>query len=540
MLAISEILVPIVVTVLAYFLYHALQVLRQNLASPLRGILPSPPIPNYVVGNFKQMAENPHMTAIWREKYGQNFIFHGLLSMNELYTSDLKALNHISAHPEIYQRGPLFRDLARRLIGEGILSAEQEQHRRHNPAFGTAQIRVITEIFVEKALELRDTWTSKITQQEKTIEVLSGLRSMTLDVIGRAGFGYEFRALDPTAGPNPLNIAFFDLFHSPKSKLYSLMRLAQSMVPLLKLVPLPGTFVLKNARLRMDNIGRQIVKESKTNLMTSTLSDGGVKSLGKQRDVLSVLLKANMALGLPESQRLTEAEVIAQIPSFFLAGHETTSTATAWAMHELSVHKQVQSRLRDELLSISTDNPTLDELNSLPFLDKVARETLRVHPPVTFIQRKAMADDVLPLSKPLLGQDGKEYPTLPLRKGQTIHMPVVAVNTSAEVWGSDASEFRPDRWDNIPEAAATVPSVWGNLFTFLAGAHNCIGFRFALAEMKVLLFTLVRAFEITAAVPESNIGPFVAGTIQRPAVLASKEEKSGLPLILTSLNVNGI
>ncbi|KAF7314138.1 Cytochrome P450 [Mycena chlorophos] len=541
----SQILLPIIVTVLAYILFHALQILYDNLASPLRHILPSPPIPNYLAGNFKEMADDPGLTRKWREMYGSSFVFHGLLSMNELHTSDLKALSHIMAHPEIYRRSVINRNVLRRVLGEGILVADQDQHKRHrrvlNPAFGPAQIRSITEIFVEKAVQLRDVWASQITQTNgKPVDVLAGLRKMTLDVIGRAGFGYEFNALNPDTGapPNALNAAFTELFHSPNAKLYTGIRVLQATVPILQILPLPGRQAVISARHRMDTIGRQIVRESKAQLLGSAAEDkANLKTLGGRRDVLSVMLKANLSSEVPAGQKLSEEEVIAQIPTFFAAGHETTSTGTAWALHLLSTHPTVQSRLREELQSVGTDNPTLDELNALPFLDKVVREALRVHAPATFMQRKAVRDDVIPLGKPIVGRDGKVYESLPIRKGQLIYLPIVSVNTSTEIWGPDALEFRPDRWDTIPAAAHDIPGVWGNLFTFLGGPHNCIGFRFALAELKALLFTLVRAFEIGPAVEKDAIGPVTTGTIQRPAVLhgkgAAKGDETGLPLILT-------
>jgi cytochrome P450 len=59
------------------------------------------------------------------------------------------------------------------------------------------------------------------------------------------------------------------------------------------------------------------------------------------------------------------------------------STAATWALFALTQNVAVQTRLRDELLTVSTDNPSMDELNALPFLDCVVRETLRLHAPVT-------------------------------------------------------------------------------------------------------------------------------------------------------------
>jgi hypothetical protein len=63
-------------------------------------------------------------------------------------------------------------------------------------------------------------------------------------------------------------------------------------------------------------------------------------------------------------------------------------------------------------MTMSTDNPTMDELNSLPYLEHVVRETMRVHAPVVFTQRMDVEDDILPLSKPYMDKDGKLHDSL--------------------------------------------------------------------------------------------------------------------------------
>jgi hypothetical protein len=85
------------------------------------------------------------------------------------------------------------------------------------------------------------------------------------------------------------------------------------------------------------------------------------------------------------------------------------STGTTWALFALSQDKQVQSKLREELLTVQTDNPTMDELNSLTYLDYVVREVLRVHCPVPSTIRIAMKDDILPLSKPFVDTRGNVH-----------------------------------------------------------------------------------------------------------------------------------
>ena len=61
-----------------------------------------------------------------------------------------------------------------------------------------------------------------------------------------------------------------------------------------------------------------------------------------------------------------------------VAGHETTSTATTWCLYALTQNPSIQEKLREEILSIPTDMPSMEDLNGLPYLDLVVRETLRL------------------------------------------------------------------------------------------------------------------------------------------------------------------
>ena len=92
---------------------------------------------------------------------------------------------------------------------------------------------------------------------------------------------------------------------------------------------------------------------------------------------------------------------------FLVAGHETTSVATTWCLYQLTQSPDVQAKLRDELLQVPTDSPSMDELNALPYLDMVVKEALRYHTPVPASGRVAMKDDIIPVNTPFTDKKGR-------------------------------------------------------------------------------------------------------------------------------------
>ena len=99
---------------------------------------------------------------------------------------------------------------------------------------------------------------------------------------------------------------------------------------------------------------------------------------------------------------------LAEVPTFLFGGHETTATSTTWAIYQLTLDLALQSRLRDELqsLTFAGAEPTMDELNTLPYLDMFTKEVLRFYSPVPWVTRQAVRDDVVPLAKPFVDVHG--------------------------------------------------------------------------------------------------------------------------------------
>jgi len=217
-----------------------------------------------------------------------------------------------------------------------------------------------------------------------------------------------------------------------------------------------------------------------------------------------------------------------------IAGHETTSTSLSWLLYDLAKpqYAHTQTKLREELLSVLTDTPTLDALNALPYLDAVVRETMRKNNVVDGTVREASKDAIIPLSRPFVGTDGVERNEIRVVKGDVIYIPISSVNKDKETWGEDAREFKPERWLDGTADHTDRPGVYSNLLTFLHGVRACIGYRMAIIELKVLLFALIRNIEFELPSPELEIEA-KSNVVTRPAVkLPDGSLQGGMPLIM--------
>jgi cytochrome P450 len=139
--------------------------------------------------------------------------------------------------------------------------------------------------------------------------------------------------------------------------------------------------------------------------------------------------------------------------------HIVLSTAVVWAIYALACHPTEYAKLTAEARRFYTDNPSMDELNGMTYLDYVIREVLRLHAPVTNTDRVAKEDVTVPLSKPFIDRHGVERhefrQVIPfpygaaleiadkrLRKGDLVFIPILAVNRLKSLWGEDADEFK--------------------------------------------------------------------------------------------------
>ncbi|KAI0828299.1 cytochrome P450 [Trametes gibbosa] len=497
--------------------------------SPLR-VLRGPPCPSPFYGHVHHIfrAGNYHTAQKWVAEYGNNVFCRWLIPC--LWTADPQAIRHVLQSGNFIKPWE-FRLPAARVVGNSVLVAEGVSQCAANPAFGPAQVRELVPIFVDKSAELRDVWMEEISAQSgcARINVIAGLKKMTLDVIGLAGFDYDLQALRNTDKPNELYKAFHQIFNVTPP--VSLRRIITDSVPFLGFLADEYTLATRHARAVMQRIGHQLIQQKKAAIMRERAGTSGeVETKDVHgRDLLTLLIKANMATDVPDAQRLTDEQVLSR--AFLVAGHETTSTAAAWCLYALSHNRGAQEKLREELLAAPTVAPTMDDLAALPYLDHVLRETMRLYAPVALMIRAAQRDDVIPTSEPVVDRDGRVLHGIRIGRGNRVIISVLALNRSSAIWGEDALEFRPERWDNPPEGASNIPGVWGNSLAFSGGVHACIGFRFSVVELKALIFTLVRAFTFEFAADPADVTTIGMFT-QRPALQSEVAKGAQLPFLI--------
>jgi len=256
-----------------------------------------------------------------------------------------------------------------------------------------------------------------------------------------------------------------------------------------------------------------------------------VNQVGMGKDIMSILLKANLAAR--KEDKLPEEEVIGQMNTFIFAGHDTTTGAISRIIHQLALNQDVQTKLREEVTAARREHGDLeyDILMGLPYLDAVCRETLRVFPPVSTLTRTTRKDIVMPLLWPIKSVDGKtEIREIPLKKNTNVLISVLNANRSKAIWGEDAEEWKPERWlKPLPEsvAKAHLPGVYASMMTFLGGGRACIGFKFAEMEMKLVLSILLETFVIS---PGSKEIYWNMSGLQSPVVKGSTDNTPTLPL----------
>jgi len=196
-------------------------------------------------------------------------------------------------------------------------------------------------------------------------------------------------------------------------------------------------------------------------------------------DTLSMFLQVHDEDG----SMMTDNEIVGETVAVFRGGSKTSASALTWILFLLTQHPNVYSHLTDELAgTLRGAPPTLHQLNQLPLLEGVIKESMRLIPPVLWGVRYSVDDFEI---------GGYQH-----QKGSSVLYSSYVTHHMPELY-ADPQMFNPYRWETIK------PSPY-EYFPFNAGPRRCLGAEFAMMEMKITLAMLLQKYHFTL-IPNQRI-----------------------------------
>lgn len=366
------------------------------------------------------------------------------------------------------------RESIARVLGFGVLLAEGDEHKlqRRNlmPAFAFRHVKDLYPTFWRKTREVVQAMTAAA--DEKGVletEVYGWSSRATLDIIGLAGMGKDFGAIHDEE--NELVKTYTRLFKP--SGAARVLALLSAFVPqwILQTLPIEQNDQTALAAKKIRSVCMDLIADKKAKMAAKEAQD---------LDILSVAL---------ESGLFSDDGLVDQMMTFLAAGHETTASAMIWAIYLMALHKDVQTKLRQEVRSKlpsvddgDTQISSLD-IDKMPYLNAVCNEVLRFYSPVPQTLREAAHNTTI------LDQ--------PIPKGTNVFICAWGTNRDPKLWGESATRFDPERWLSTTDNGAASGGAASNyaFLTFLHGPRSCIGQSFAKAEFACLLAGWIGRFE---------------------------------------------
>ena len=204
---------------------------------------------------------------------------------------------------------------------------------------------------------------------------------------------------------------------------------------------------------------------------------------------------------------MTDEQIIDNLATFLLAGHETTAKSLTWTLYLLARSPEWQERVRAEILDVTGGQPiTAETVSKLPITQRVLKEAMRLYPPVPAMTR-------VNLEPTEIGGVALPAPTL-------IVIPVYVIHRHRKLW-DDPDRFDPDRF--LPEREAKHQRM--QFMPFGVGPRVCIGAAFAMTEATAVLATLLQSVRVSW---DGRHAP-------EPISRVTLHPKGGMPLTVTFL-----
>ena len=374
------------------------------------------------------------------------FALHG--DLYRVYVPARKSHTYVVHHPDDvkrilvsnhrnYTKG-IGLDRVKILLGNGIMTSEGEFWRRQRmmlqPLFHRRIITEFARVIGEENTQLLARWEA-LAGRGEPVNLTDEMSELTLSVVLRAIFGRDLDRMSAELGGNPFEVVTREQERN--------LQFAYKFRSLTKLV---------------------------ARLIERRRADGE-----EHFDYVSMLMNAR---DKDTGEAMGERELIDEIMTLVVAGHETTASGLNWTWYLLSQHPEVESRLHAEIdAAQEAPAPSLAQMERLTYTRQVIDEALRLYPPGWLLSRRTVAADVL---------SGYEIPA-----GANVLLPLYLLHRHPRYWRAPDA-FMPERF--APEHEAERPRF--AYMPFAAGPRHCIGETFALYEMLMHLHRVARRFRL--------------------------------------------
>ena len=413
--------------------------------------------------NFKRLGD----TFKVKLGFGNYFIF----------TRDIDFANHIlkTNHKNYHKSPTQSKDLGK-YIGNGLLTANGEywlqQRRLIQPAFYKKKLEGVAKIITAViSHELK-----KI-ESNTTVNIHTITNNLAFKIVGKALFNYT--------GDNDTMYRLQEIMEQVQINLIKEIR-----------QPYKKWWFILNGNIKHT---KALSKEARTILQD--FIEERQQSNDSHNDLLDLLLNSTYEDG----SSMNMEQLIDEIIILFIAGHETTSNALAFAVMLLSKHPKIQEKIYTEVSTLSFENLSImDSFKTCNYTKQCLEETMRLYPPAYIVDRIPIKNDDF---------NGVTYP-----KGATILISYYEIHRNKEAW-KNPEDFIPERFNsNLKKEHSNT------YFPFGAGPRMCVGSNFAIYEMIVTISKLIQEYQIFPEFDTIELKPLI--TLQPKNALVRFKKRS--------------
>jgi carotene epsilon-monooxygenase len=329
---------------------------------------------------------------------------------------------------------------------------------------------------------------------------------VTLDIIGKAVFNYDFSALTKES---PIVQAVYTGLKEVETR-------SMDLVPLWKLPGPIARLISQRQRTAYDAI--QLLRQTVDKLIVRGKQIVSDENEGK--DDLNNPISPNakdpslLRFLLASREEVTAKQLRDDLVSILIAGHETTAAVLTWMTYLLVENRESLAQCQAEAREVLGDRlvPTFSDIPKFRYIRRCIDESMRLYPqPPVYTRRMAVDDEVPTL-------DGRKF-SIPAN--QDMLLSIYNMHRSTAVWGEDAEEFKPMRFGPLDQPPPNEQNTDFKYLPFSTGPRKCPGEQFALMEATTVVASILRKFDLEL-VKGQTIGMTSGATIHTSAGLYVK------------------